>query len=49
MYFLGKRATTELQLAEYRDSAQRQLQNEGLSHATFPNWQTALQTVTRLW
>ena len=25
------------------------LQNEGLQHAHFNNWQDALQTVTRLW
>src|SRR5437762_2667585 len=49
LYFLGKRTTAALQLKEFRDTAQRCLQNEGLAHARFDNWQDALQTVTRLW
>ncbi len=49
LYFLGKRTTAEFQLKEFRDAAQHVVQNEGLEHAEFNNWQDALQTVTRLW
>jgi AAA+ ATPase superfamily predicted ATPase len=47
--FLGKRTTAEMQLNDFRDAAQKLLQNEALVHARFKNWQDALQTVTRLW
>lgn len=49
LYFLGKQATAELQLREFREAAVPVLDNEGLAHARFENWQAALQTVTRLW
>jgi len=49
IYFLGKRTTAELQLRDFRDAAGIRLPDEALKHAVFRDWQSALQTVTRLW
>ena len=47
--FLGKRTTSDMQLSDFRETAQKLLANAALEHAQFKNWQDALQTVTRLW
>ena len=49
IYFLGKRTNAELQLADFRDAAQRLINNAALVRARFGNWREGLETVTALW
>jgi AAA+ ATPase superfamily predicted ATPase len=49
IYFLGKRMATELQIRQFTEAAIPVVQNDALEHASFPNWETALKSITSLW